>query len=141
MIVPPDCSFQAQTRFKNSYAPKLAAPRLLPLHKLPLDKALGRDAGVIRPRLPEHVASAHPLETGQDVLQRVVERVPHMQRSRHVRRRDHDGKRLCLWIFLERSPRAEGFRLLPLFEDSRFDIGVIVSFFQHLSSLRLEGRC
>ena len=60
-------------------AADLAAVRLLPLHHLPLDHHLRRDAGVIGAGLPEHVASAHPLEAAEDVLQRVVERVAHVQ--------------------------------------------------------------
>ena len=34
---------------------------------------------------------AHALEAAQDVLQRVVERVAHVQRAGDVRRRDDDG--------------------------------------------------
>ena len=74
-------------------AAHVAAARLLPLHQLPLDHHLGRDAGMVGAGLPQHVAAAHALEAAEDVLQRVVERVAHMQRARHVRRRDHDGER------------------------------------------------
>ena len=130
-MVPPECSFQAQTRFRNSSRPRLAAARLLALHELPLDEALRRDAGVIGAGLPEHVAPAHPLEPRQHILQRIVERMAHMQRARHIRRRDHDGKRLRLRVLLERRARTESFRLLPRLEDPRFDIGVIVGFFEH----------
>ena len=42
--------------------------------------------------LPQHVLAAHALEAAQDVLQRVVERVAHVQGTGHVRRRDHDGE-------------------------------------------------
>ena len=74
-------------------AAHVAAARLLPFHQLPLDHHLGRDAGMIGAGLPQHVAAAHALEAAENVLQRVVERVAHMQRARHVRRRDHDGER------------------------------------------------
>ena len=43
------------------------------------------------PGLPQHVLPAHALEAAQDVLQRVVERVAHVQRAGHVRRRDDDA--------------------------------------------------
>ncbi len=50
-------------------AAHVAPARLLPLHQLPLDHHLGRDAGVIGAGLPQHVAAAHPLEAAEDVLQ------------------------------------------------------------------------
>ena len=73
-------------------AAELAAVRLLALHQLPLDHHLGGDAGMIGAGLPQHVAAAHALEADEHVLQRVVERVAHMQRAGHVRRRDDDGE-------------------------------------------------
>ena len=59
--------------------------------ELALDHHLGRDAGMVGARLPEHVLAAHALEAAEHVLQRVVERVPHMQRAGDVRRRDDDA--------------------------------------------------
>ena len=56
-----------------------AAAGLLAFHQLPLDHHLRGDAGVVGARLPQHVAPAHALEARQDVLQRVVERMAHMQ--------------------------------------------------------------
>ena len=73
-------------------AAKGAAVGLLALHELTLDHHLRGDTGVIHPRLPQHVAAAHALEAGEHVLQRVVERVTHMQRAGHVRRGNDDGK-------------------------------------------------
>ncbi len=75
-------------------AADLAAAGLLRLHHPALDDHLRGDAGMVHARLPQHVAPAHPLEAGQDVLQRVVERVTDMQRARHVRRRDDDAEGL-----------------------------------------------
>ncbi len=60
-------------------APHLAPAGLLAFHQLPLDHHLGGDAGVIRAWLPQHVLAAHALEAGEHVLQRVVERMAHMQ--------------------------------------------------------------
>ena len=110
-------------------AAHVAAARLLPLHQLPLDHHLGRDAGVIGAGLPQHVAAAHPLEAAENVLQRVVQRVPHMQRARHVRRRDHDGERRCVPPLgaagLERAA------LLPDPGHAAFDIGGLVVLLDH----------
>ena len=79
MMVPPDSSFHAQTRFQELLAAQVAAARLLPFHQLALDHHLRGDAGMVGARLPEHVLAAHALEAAQNVLQRVVERVAHMQ--------------------------------------------------------------
>ena len=115
-------------------AAHVAAARLLPFHQLPLDHHLGRDAGVIGAGLPQHVAAAHPLEAAEDVLQRVVERVAHVQRARHVRRRDHDGEGLGVPPLgaagLERAA------LLPDAGHAAFDIGGLVVFFDHDSANR-----
>ncbi len=49
--------------------------------KLALDDHLGGNAGMVGARLPEHVLLQHAVEADQDVLDRVVERVPDMERS------------------------------------------------------------
>src|SRR4051794_17841886 len=72
-------------------APERAAVRLLALHELAFDHHLSGDAGVVGSRLPQHVAPAHALETRQYVLQRIVERMPHMERAGDVGRRDDDA--------------------------------------------------
>ena len=72
-------------------AAERAPARLLALHQLALDHHLGRDAGMVGARLPEHVAPAHALEAAQHVLQRVVERVAHVERAGDVGRRDDDA--------------------------------------------------
>ena len=110
-------------------AAEVAPARLLPLHQLPLDHHLGRDPGVIGARLPQHVAAAHPLEAAENVLQGVVERVPHMQRTGHVRRRDHDGERLCLAPL--RASGLERAAVLPDPGHAAFDIGGLVVFLDH----------
>ena len=59
--------------------------------ELAFDHHLRGDAGVIHARLPQRVAAAHALEPDEHILQRVVERVAHVQRARDVGRRDDDG--------------------------------------------------
>ncbi len=120
---------------EKSGAAHVAPARLLPLHQLPLDHHLGRDAGVIGARLPQHVAAAHPLETAEDVLQGVVERVPHMQRAGHVRRRDHDGERPRVAAL--RAPGLERAALLPDAGHAAFDIGGLVVLLDHGNAIRL----
>ena len=92
-IMPPDSAFHSQTLSMNSSRPSVAAVDLA-LHQLALDHHLGGDAGVVHARLPQHVLAAHALEADENVLQRVVERVAHMQRAGDVGRRNDDGERL-----------------------------------------------
>jgi len=51
---------------------------------------LGGDAGVVRAGQPKDRLALHPVIAGQDVLQRVVQRMADMQTARHVRRRNDD---------------------------------------------------
>ena len=92
MMVPPDCLFHSQT-FRKRVAAHFAPRRLPVVGQFALDHHLGGDAGVVLSRLPERVEPAHPVPADQDVLQRVVEGVAHMQRAGDVGRRDHDRKR------------------------------------------------
>ncbi len=78
-MVPPDSLLPRPHALEERLAAHLAAAGLLALHQLPLDHHLRGDAGMVGARLPQHVLAAHALETAQDVLQRVVERMAHMQ--------------------------------------------------------------
>ena len=74
--------------------------------------------------------AAHALEAGQDVLQRVVERMAHVQRAGDVGRRDDDAVGLA--------PRALGpagaerARLLPCRVDAALDLGGLVGLVDHV---------
>jgi hypothetical protein len=50
----------------------------------------------------------HAPEARHDVLQRVVERVPHVQHARHVGRRDRDGERAAPIRADAREPGGRG---------------------------------
>ena len=67
-------------------AAHVAPARLLALHELALDHHLSRDAGMVGARLPKHIAAAHALEAAQHVLERVVQRMAHMQRTGDIGR-------------------------------------------------------
>ncbi len=109
--------------FDERLPPDRPPIRLLPLHHLPLDDHLGRDAGVVRARLPEHVAAEHPVVANQDVLERVVEGVAKVERSGDVRRRDDDGIRLGARCGVRAGAKDPGF--LPERIDARFNRGRI----------------
>ena len=58
-----------------------------------LDDGLRGDARMVVAGLPERVEAAHPVPANEDVLDRPVERVPHVQRARDVGRRNGDDVR------------------------------------------------
>ena len=47
------------------------------------------NARMITPRYPDDILAAHALVAHKDILERIVERMPHVQLPRHIRRRDH----------------------------------------------------
>ena len=126
MMVPPDFGLPRPDLLEKLLAADLAAVRLLPLHHLPLDHHLRGDAGVVGAGLPQHVAAAHALEAAEDVLQRVVERVAHVQRAGDVRRRNDDG--VGRGVAPLRAAGAERLRGLPGLVDAAFDFGGLVGF-------------
>ncbi len=107
------------------------------LHQLSLDDHLGGDAGVIGPRLPQHVLPAHALEADHDVLQRVVQRVPHVQGAGDVGRRYDNGE--GLGTVLRTSAGAEGIGLLPGSGDLGLDAPGVIGLFKHGKGVRTVG--
>ena len=93
--------------------------------QLALDHHLGGDAGMVEARLPEDVISLHAAPADQQVLQCVVEGVPHMQAAGHVRRRNDDrvGR-----VFGAATCECTG--LFPVLVKPPFDICRSVCFFE-----------
>ena len=54
-----------------------------------LHLCLCRNARMVAARNPDNVLAAHPLIAHENILQRIVERVPHVELPRHIRRRNH----------------------------------------------------
>ena len=104
-------------------AADLLAARALGLQQL-LDLRLRRDAGVVGAEDPLRPLAAHAGVADQRVLDRPVERVPHVQRAGDVRRRDRDrvvlGRR-ALGLGVE----ATG--LEPAREDARLALAGVVA--------------
>ena len=92
VIVEPDSSFHAHTRSMNFVAAEIVARFALRLQLL-LDDDLRGDAGVVGAELPQRVVALHPVIADEHVHQRLLERVPHVQRSRDVRRGKLDAER------------------------------------------------
>ena len=87
MITPPYCSSHAHVRSRNALAEVVAGQAFL--RELPLDHVLRRDPRVVVPRLPEAGRRASGA-SGSRVLDRRIERVPHVQLARDVGRRERD---------------------------------------------------
>src|SRR4029079_5091587 len=81
---------------EEGLAPHAPAVCLVLLLQQTLDHHLRGDAGMIGARLPQHIAPAHPLEAAENILNGVVEGMPHMERARHIGWRDYDRERLGL---------------------------------------------
>ena len=67
-------------------------PRLLLERELLLDHVLRGDARVVRAGQPEDVVPQHPLPAREDVGQRVIQGVAHVQRAGDIRRRQHHAE-------------------------------------------------
>jgi len=68
------------------------------LCKFAFDHHLRGDARMICPRLPQHGFACHAMIAGQNILNGVVDRMPHMQITRHIGRRDDDREIIILGI-------------------------------------------
>ena len=64
------------------------------------DTHFRRDGRMVRSRLPECLIPLHPLPADQNILQRIVQRMPHMKLARHIRRRHHNRERLLIGVHL-----------------------------------------
>ena len=91
------------------------------LGELPLDDVLGGDARVVHAGQPQRAVALHAAAPGQGVHQRVVERVADVQRTRYVRRRQHDAEARRGGILL--GFRREVARLLPVLVTAGLHLG------------------
>ena len=83
----------------------------------PLHDHLRGDAGMVGPWLPKRRIAAHAAVAGERVHDGVLERMPHVQRARDVRRRDDDA--IARAVALRRE-EAGG---LPLRVEALLDVG------------------
>ena len=107
---------------------------LLTLGKLALHHHLRGDTGMVRARLPQHVATAHALVAAEDVLQRVVECMPHVEHAGDVGRRNDDGERRRIGAV--RPPGLEGLSVFPNGRDPCLDGGRIEGLFHGSAGVR-----
>ena len=72
--------------------PHITARRLAILRHLALGHHLRGNARMVGAGLPKGVIPLHPVPAHQNILQRVVEGMAHVQAAGDIRRRDHHGK-------------------------------------------------
>ena len=129
MMVPPDSAFQAQTFSRNFSRPSARRPgscRSISWRSTTIWVAM--PAWSV-PGCQSTSLAAHALEPAEHVLQRVVERMPHMQRAGHVGRRDHDA--IGLGVAPLGPAGTERAGLLPLRVDALLDVGGLVGLVDH----------
>ncbi len=120
----------------EGFAAHRSARGFLVLHQLTFNNHLRCNARMVRTRLPKRIKPAHPVPTDQDVLQGVIERVPHVQAARDVGRRDHNGKGLVA-LFVRASSKALG--VFPRLIDAGFSLGGVKGLFhRHCGGLLLD---
>ena len=90
--------FPRPDALQKRVAPEIIAGQALFLAQHLLDLDLRGDAGVIRAGHPQGGITLHTLIAREDVLQRRVERVAHVQLTRNIRGRHYNGKRLFVRI-------------------------------------------
>ena len=99
------------------------------------DHHLGGDARMVGAGLPERVMAAHPVPADQDILQRVVEGMAHMQRAGDIGRRDHDGEGFVAGGV---GPGLERLGLFPGGVNAGFGLGGVEGFFhRHRSGFQI----
>ena len=85
------------------------------------------DARMVCSRLPEHILAAHTLKADENILDRIINRMTHMQIARYIGRRDNNGigfKR-CVHARLERA------RLFPHLIEARLGLFGVERFIEH----------
>ena len=83
---------------------------------------LGCDTCVVGSGHPERAITAHALEADDGILQSFIESVSHVKLTRNVRRRNHDGERLFVFVNF----RSEIACVTPLAVEGLFDFTRIV---------------
>ena len=95
------------------------------------------DGSMVGSRQPQGGISLHPAETDQDILQRFIQRMAHVQLAGDVRRRNHNGVRFFLGIHF----RVEIAALHPEIVDAALHFLRFVGFcqfFAHIVSLSFQ---
>ena len=120
-------------------AAEIVAGQALFLAQHLLDLDLRGDAGVIRARHPQGGIALHALIAREDVLQRRIERVAHVQLAGDVRGRHDDGKRLFVRIGFAGKIAAAHPHVINLAFDL-FGVVDLRKLFHGSPPLRLPGR-
>ena len=88
------------------------------------DLDFGCNAGMIASRLPQRIIALHSFLTDHDILQRIIECMPHMKLSGDVWRRHNNGERFFTLVHF----RMKIFFLEPAVIDHLLDLFWVVGF-------------
>jgi hypothetical protein len=101
-----DFSFHSHTLATKFFAAQVVAAADALLLQLALHHDLRGDAGVVGAGHPQRVEAAHAVVARQAVHDGLVERMAHVQRARHVGRRQLDGERGLARLGRAGAPKA-----------------------------------
>ena len=132
--------FPLPDTLNKSLATHVATANIALFGQLALNDHLRSNAGMVGAWLPEHILAPHPLEANQYVLQRVVERMTHMERARHIRRWDDDGVGSCARFNTFRVTGLKGAGGFPGFVEPFFNVLRTKCLFQHGKSRNFKGK-
>ncbi len=91
-------------------------------------------------RLPQYVAPPHALKADHNVLQRVVERVPHMKRTGNIWWRDHNAIWIGAALGTGGCTRFESSGVFPFLVEAFLNIFGDKILFQHAGSHEIRGK-
>ena len=127
----PYCSFHA---LKELVASEVVAGKPLLLAQNLLDLDLGRDARMVNTGKPHRGVALHTLIARQNILERCVQRVTHMELAGDVRGRHNDGEGLLALVYNALEITAFHPHIVNLFLD-RFRVISLGEFFHVLCTL------
>ena len=131
--------FPRPDALQKRVTPEIVAGQALFLAQHLLDLDLRGNAGVIRAGHPQGGIALHTLIAREDVLQRRIERVAHVQLAGDVRGRHDDGKRLFVRIGFAGKIAAAHPHVINLLLDL-FGVVDLRKLFHGSPPLRLPGR-
>ena len=130
--------FPRPDALQKRVAPEIVAGQALFLAQHLLDLDLRGNAGMVRAGHPQGGIALHTLIAREDVLQRCVERVAHVQLTRNIRGRHDNGKRLFVRIGFAGKIAAAHPHVINLFLDL-FGVVDLRKLFHGSSSFKIAG--
>ena len=119
--------FPIPNALKKRFAPEVVARFAFRLFELFFNHDLRGDARVVRAREPKDFFAVETRFARENVLNRIVEHMPHVKHARNVRRRDDDGIRRAAFAYARGIGGKAAF-IDPVFIPTGFDLCGFVIF-------------